>query len=104
MERIAFRMRVRPGHEEEYRRRHQAVWPLMLDALTGAGCSDYSIYMDGSDLFARMDVQSFDRFLETMAASDVNRRWQAYMADILDPCIDPATGFHRRLQEVFHVD
>jgi L-rhamnose mutarotase len=32
MQRIAFVMRVRPGQEDEYRRRHQAVWPEMLRA------------------------------------------------------------------------
>ena len=104
MERIAFRMRVRPGNEEEYQRRHQAVWPELLDALKQAGCSNYSIYMDGAELFACMQVENFRQFTETMARSDANRRWQAQMADILDPLTDPATGFHRRLPEVFHLD
>ena len=39
-----------------------------------------------------------------MAASEVNDRWQAEMASLIDPLTDPATGFHRRLDEVFHLD
>ena len=39
-----------------------------------------------------------------MAAAQVNDRWQADMAGLIDPCTDPATGFHRRLEEVFRLD
>ena len=39
-----------------------------------------------------------------MAASEVNARWQAEMAALIDPLTDPATGFHRQLDEVFHLD
>jgi len=45
MERVAFVMKVKPGQEAEYRRRHAAVWPEMLRALRDAGCSNYSIYI-----------------------------------------------------------
>ena len=104
MERIGFRMRLRPGAEAEYRRRHAAVWPEMLDALRAAGARNYSIYLDGDDLFGYLEVDDFDRFRTTMAASPVNDRWQAEMAPLIDPLTDPATGFHRRLEEVFHLE
>ena len=39
-----------------------------------------------------------------MAASAANARWQPEMADLIDPLTDPATGFHRRLDEVFHLE
>jgi L-rhamnose mutarotase len=51
-----------------------------------------------------MVVDDFDRFRATMGASPVNARWQAEMVALIDPLIDPATGFHRRLTEVFHLD
>jgi L-rhamnose mutarotase len=104
VERIAFTMRLLPGAEAEYRRRHAAVWPEMLDALRTAGCSNYSIYLNGQDLIGIFDVEDFDRFRSLMAAAPVNDRWQADMAKLIDPCTDPATGFHRRLDEVFRLD
>ena len=104
MERIGFTMRILPGREDEYRRRHAAVWPEMLAALKTAGCADYSIYQRGRDLFGYMVVDDFARFRATMDASPVNARWQADMAELIDPLIDPATGFHQRLSEVFHLD
>ena len=56
------------------------------------------------DLFGTMEVDDFDRFRAAMDASPVNARWQADMAGLIDPMIDPATGFHQRLDEVFHLD
>ena len=104
MERVGFTMRILPGKEAEYRRRHAAVWPEMLDALKAAGCRHYSIFIRGSDLFAYLEAEDFAAFRAAMAASPVNARWQADMASLIDPLMDPATGFHERLEEVFHLD
>jgi L-rhamnose mutarotase len=104
MERVGFTMRVLSGQEAEYRRRHADVWPEMLDALKTAGCRDYSIFIRGSDLFAYLEVDDFAAFRASMAASLVNTRRQAEMASLIDPLTDPATGFHQRLEEVFHLD
>jgi L-rhamnose mutarotase len=104
MERIGFVMRILPAQEAEYRRRHAAVWPEMLSALKVAGARDYSIFIHGSDLFAYLEVDDFARFRSAMAASPVDARWQAEMASLIDPLTDPATGFHQRLEEVFHLD
>lgn len=104
MERIGFVMRLRPGAELEYRRRHAAVWPEMLDALREAGARNYSIFLRNEDLFGYLEVEDFGRFRATMAASPANDRWQADMEALIDPLTDPATGFHRRLEEVFHLE
>jgi L-rhamnose mutarotase len=104
MQRIAFVMRVKPGQEAEYRRRHQAVWPEMLQALRDAGCSNYSIFMRGRELFAYMEVRDFHALRDALAASEGSRRWEAHMAGIMDQAIMPETGFHELLQEVFHLD
>jgi L-rhamnose mutarotase len=104
MQRIAFTMNIKPGSEEEYRRRHQQVWPELLADLKRAGCSRYSIYLRRMDLFAYMEVEDFQRFLSVMAASQVAERWEKYMSDILIRETDPATGFPSVLPEVFHLD
>ena len=104
MERVGFTMRLLPGQEAEYRRRHGAVWPDMLDALRAAGARNYSIFLHGIDLFAYLEVDDFAVFRATMAAAEVNDRWQAEMAELIDPLTDPATGVHQRLEEVFHLE
>ena len=104
MERVGFTMRLLPGQEAEYRRRHAEVWPEMLETLKSAGARDYSIFLNGDQLFAYLEVDDFTRFRERMAAAEVNDRWQAEMAALIDPLTDPATGFHQRLEEIFHLD
>jgi L-rhamnose mutarotase len=104
MERVGFTMRILSGKEAEYRRRHAAVRPEMLDALRAAGARNYSIFLRGFDLFAYLEVDDFAAFRVLMAANPINDRWQADMADLIDPLTDAATGFHQRLEEVFHLD
>ena len=105
MERVGFTMRLLPGAEAEYRQRHAAVWPEMLDELKAAGAANYSIFLDGDRLFGYLEVKDLARFQQHMHASAVNARWQADMgSSLIDPLTDPATGLHRRLDEVFHLE
>lgn len=104
MERIGFAMRLLPGREADYRDRHNPIWPEMTAALKAAGARNYSIFLRGDELFGYLEVEDFARFRGSMAASPVNDRWQAEMADLIDPLTDPVTGFHQRLDEVFHLD
>jgi len=104
MERVGFTMRLLPGQEAEYRRRHAAVWPEMLDALRAAGARNYSIFIHGAEVLAYLEVDDFAAFRASMAATEINDRWQAEMASLIDPLTDPETGFHQRLEEVFHLE
>ena len=104
MERIGFVMRLLPGQEEEYRRRHNPIWPEMTAALKAAGARNYSIFLRGDELFGYLEVEDFAGFRRSMDESPVNERWQAGMAALIDPLTDPETGFHQRIDEVFHLD
>ena len=104
MQRIGFVMRLLPGAEAEYRSRHAAVWPEMLEELKAAGASNYSIFLDGDRLFGYLEVDELGRFQQHLNDSEINARWQASMGVLIDPLTDPATGFHRQLDEVFHLE
>ena len=73
MERIGFSMRLLPGSEAEYRRRHAAVWPDLLADLRSAGARNYSIFLRGDDLFAYLEVDDFAAFTTAMADSEAMR-------------------------------
>ena len=47
MQKHAFKMRLNPGREEEYRKRHDEIWPELVILLKEAGVSDYSIHLVG---------------------------------------------------------
>ena len=105
MQRIAFTITLKPGADPtEYKRRHDEIWPEMAAALRAAGIRNYSIFRHGSTLFAYLEVEDFDRMRQTLATDATNARWQAYMRDMIEIDVDPATGFARLLPEMFHLD
>ncbi|MGH9666697.1 MAG: L-rhamnose mutarotase, partial [Bryobacteraceae bacterium] len=68
-----------------YRARHHAVWPEMLDALRQAGWHNYSLFLrDDGMLIGYLETPDFDRALKSMAASEINARWQTEMADFFE--------------------
>ena len=107
MKRIGFLLQVKPEKIVEYKARHQAVWPEMLDALRRTGWHNYSLFMrqDGL-LFGYFETpESLQDALDGMAREDVNARWQDFMA----PFFENLTGAHAdasmvELEEVFHLD
>jgi L-rhamnose mutarotase len=101
MERVCFLLRVRADRLDEYRRRHEAVWPDMLAALREAGWSNYSLFLreDGL-LVGYLETGDFEHAQSAMDATDVNARWQADMAEFFEA--GPDQGFER-LPEVFHL-
>ena len=85
MERYAFRMRLHPGMEAEYQRRHDAIWPEMVDLLHGAGISDYAIYLDReSRLLFGVLTRTRAHGMDELPDSPVMQRWWAHMADIME--------------------
>lgn len=105
MQRLAFIIRLLPGADPvEYKRRHDEIWPEMLAALRAAGMHNYSIFRDGSTLYAYLEVEDLEQMTAALADDPVNARWQAYMRDMIEHDVDPETGFLRLLPEMFHMD
>ena len=106
MERVCFLLRVDPERLDEYKERHRNVWPEMRDALREAGWGNYSLFLreDGL-LVGYVETEDFEAAQRAMAATDVNARWQAEMAEFfeLPSGARPDTGL-LRLEEVFHLD
>lgn len=89
MQRVAFRLTIKPGKQEAYRAAHAGVWPELLADLTAAGYRNYSIFADDRDLFGYLECDDWEASQRAMATSDANHRWQAYMADYLETPVDP---------------
>lgn len=105
MERVCFLLQVRPDRLEEYKERHRAVWPDMLEALSATGWGNYSLFLrDDGLLVGYLETEDFAAAQAAMEATDVNARWQADMAEFFALPDDerPDTGF-ARLEEVFHL-
>jgi len=85
MEEVAFTMKLKPGVEAEYQRRHDEIWPELTTALIEAGIRDYSIYLDRSTgtLFA-LQKRLPNHTTEALPGLPVMQRWWAYMADLME--------------------
>jgi L-rhamnose mutarotase len=83
-ETIAFRMQLRPGAEQEYRRRHDDIWPDLAAELRAAGIHDYRIFLDPENhcLFAVITRARCHR-MDELPDKPVLRRWWAIMADLM---------------------
>jgi L-rhamnose mutarotase len=103
-QRIAFRMNLNPGQAAEYKKRHDEIWPELSRALKGAGVSDYSIWLDPetNHLFATL-IRSDDHNLSELPKSEINQRWWAFMADVMDYNPD-GTPVQVELTQVFQLD
>ena len=104
MLRNAFTMKLKKGFEEEYKHRHDDIWPELSAELTKAGVSDYSIYLDEETLtlFAFQKLTD-DNTADELSGNPVVRKWWAYMADIMDTNPDNSPVCIP-LKEVFHMD
>ena len=84
MQKYAFRMQLNPGMEDEYRRRHDAIWPELVTLLQDAGISDYSIHLDRETgvLFGVL-WRTDNHGMDALPGHPVMQRWWAHMADIM---------------------
>jgi len=104
MQRKAWLMKVHPGQEHEYKRRHDAVWPELAAELSAAGVSDYSIFLDErtGHLFAVQKLND-GHTADDLPSQPIVKKWWAYMADIMETNADDSPVCIP-LREVFHQD
>lgn len=103
--RFAFKMKLKPGCEAEYEKRHANLWPELKEMIKQQGVSNYSIFWDKETniLFGVQECSGDTNSQDTTDVDPVTQKWWDYMADIMDvnPDNSPVTV---PLQEVFHLD
>ena len=104
MIRQGFKMKLHPGMEAEYERRHNALWPEMKEMIHAYGDRNYSIFLDPETLVLYGYIELEDEAKWSASAQTaICRKWWDYMADIMDvnPDLSPVcTALH----PVFHLD
>ena len=101
---FGFKMFLKPGFAEEYKRRHALLWPEMIKLLKENGIGNYSIFLDEetNNLFAYQEV-SGEGTSQDLGTTEINRKWWDFMADIMEvnPDNSPVTI---PLRQMFHLD
>lgn len=104
MIRKSFKMHLYEGMSEEYRNRHNKLWPEMKDMIHEYGGHNYSIFLDSETnvLFGYIEIEDEEKW-EKSADTEINRKWWDYMADIMDtnPDNSPVSV---DLKPLFHLD
>lgn len=102
--RIAFKMSVNKGKEEEYEERHNPIWKELEDTLKRHGVITYSIFLDPTtnELFAYAEIKSKGKW-DKVAETDICKKWWKYMSPLMpsNPDNSPKSV---ELKEVFHIE
>ena len=98
MKRFAFKMFLKPGCEEEYERRHAAIWPELKQMIKDQGVSDYSIFWDKETniLFAVQKCNKETNSQDTENVDPITQRWWDMMADIMEVNPDNSPVSHSK--------
>jgi L-rhamnose mutarotase len=102
--RIGFKMKLNPGMVEEYKKRHDNIWPDLQKLLKDSGVSEYSIFFDPeTNILFAFQKQAGEQGSQDLGKTEIVQKWWAYMADIMEtnPDNSPVTTM---LEEVFYME
>ena len=100
----AWVLEIRPGYEDEYKKRHDEIWPDVVEETRAAGIRNYSIFKHGLMLFGYFETDDLARSIRLLCQGEANKRWDEYMAPIMKVEIDEATGFPFLLPLVWRME
>lgn len=104
MERVCFTFSIKPGTEQEYKRRHDEIWPEMVQALHDSGIGNYSLFRRGLEVIAYAECEPDARTaFGKMQATEVDARWSKWFEDVIAKRFDDQ-GEPMTVEEVWHLD
>lgn len=97
-------MTVYPDKHEEYKRRHNEIWPEMVDELHKHGARNYSIFLDEetSKLFGYVEIEDEETW-EKMSSIEINQKWWSFMEPVMETNLDNSP-VSKDLKQVFHME
>lgn len=104
MIRKGIKMKVFKDFYDEYMKRHDEIWPEMVDMLREYGAKNYSIFLDpeSSSLFAYLEIQD-EELWNKSSETEICQKWWKYIKDIMETNEDNSP-VSVELKEVFHLD
>lgn len=96
-------MKVYPDKFEEYKKRHDELWPEMGKMLKEHGGHNYSIFLDEetATLFAYVEIEDEEKWSK-VAETEICQKWWAYMKDIMETNPDNSP-VSKELKDVFYL-
>lgn len=97
-------MKVYPKMHKEYEKRHQKIWPEMVEGLKKHGVNSYSIYLDEetSLLFGYLEIEDLELWGK-FSSTEINQKWWRYMKPVMETNQD-SSPVTRELSLVFSLE
>lgn len=104
MERICFSFEIYPGREAEYKKRHDEIWPELVEAIKESGFANYSLFRRGLEIVAYVEcTPDVATAFAKLSSYEANARWAEWFQDVIVSLTDE-NGNLFTLQEVWHLD
>jgi L-rhamnose mutarotase len=103
IKRVAFKMKIFPGTIQEYKKRHDELWPELKQLLKETGIHDYSIFLEEESLclFGILKIANQES-LDNLAEQPVMKKWWHHMKDLMETNADESP-VSVSLKEVFYL-
>ena len=104
MERLCFAFEIYPGKEAEYKKRHDEIWPELVEAIQQAGFRNYTLFRRGLEIIAYVECHpDVATAFSKIASHEANVRWAKWFEDVIVSLTDE-NGELFRAEEVWHLD
>ncbi len=103
MAKLAFKMKLKPGFKDEYKKRHDEIWPELSALLKDNGISDYTIFLDEETNILFAVQQQNGQSSQDLGSTEIVQKWWAYMADLMETNADNSP-VSVELEKVFHLE
>ena len=105
MERYAWKAVIKDGMLDEYKKRHDEIWPKLVEVLKLAGICNYTIWNTGNIVFGYYECKYGNEYAaKIQAKSPVVDQWNEYMKTVMTMDLDPVTGAQPLLEQVFFME
>jgi L-rhamnose mutarotase len=104
MERLCFVVELYPGTEEEYERRHDEIWPELVEAIRASGFRNYTLFRRGTQVVGYVECHpDVATAFSTIQPNGINKRWAKWFEDVIVELADE-NGDLIKMDEVWHLD
>ena len=97
-------LEVRPGYEEEYKKRYDEIWPELSALIKESGMKNYSIFRHGLKLYGYFETADLEKTIAHLNQGEVNKKWGEFMTPIMKIEVDTQTNFPFLLPLQWHMD
>jgi len=102
MERALFYLRIFPGTEAEYDRRHAEIWPELVTEIRESGLRNMSGFRRGTDVWYYVEAEPDKKVaFEVHGPKPRNQEWGRYFRDVIAEITGPDGGLIW-YDEIFH--